>query len=390
MPALAVPGARATHALPAVDVSRLRLRLQHAASPARLGPAAFGYLRTSCRSTSSTPSATPAAATAAAAAIAGVLFGLGGLAGGRRRGRVCCFGGQALLSVPTPRHPRQGRLHGRGLRVARHFVSNANVEDLKRSSLGAVATGSVAVMEEGNNEATRMRFAAPKQVPTTWWQLAHHVLVASVILGTAIFAPSELPSLPLVIFMFLYADAYSAVLHATLDREAALDLPFLGSTAEGFQMHHDHPVASTGGVGLYRLFCDTVKIQWTTGFCALLFAGHTALAARIIILKWVMCAYGTQLGHYWSHMPVRKKPAVVQLLQKFHLLLPSDHHVQGHHAPPYDKNFGIVSGLSNPILNPILKDLPWKVLFPLWSFMTLFDTALIERLFSTGILAHFG
>jgi len=233
--------------------------------------------------------------------------------------------------------------------------------------------------------AAHRRFPPPVQVPPTWWQLAHHAAVVSAVLGTVMLAPAHLPPVSLVVVMFLYSDAYSAVLHCALDREEALGLPRwtgLGKTAEGFQVHHDHPMASTRGVGLYRLFCDTVKIQWVTGALALATASWTLLTAQVLLLKWLCCAYGTQLGHYWSHVPAGGRPAVVRWLQAAHLLLPPEHHVQGHHKPPHNKHFGIVSGLSNYFINPFLRDAPFAAVFAVLVFLTIFDVALIVRVFS--------
>lgn len=226
------------------------------------------------------------------------------------------------------------------------------------------------------------RFPVPKVLPTTVVQLAHHIFVGSVVVGTPFLAPWALPSLPLVLFMFLYSDAYSAALHATLDRRESLDIGFLRGAAEGFQMHHDHPKESTRDQGLYRLMCDTVRIQWITGTCGLLTSTRSPVALSVIILKWVCCAYGSQLGHYWAHTPRTKCPAVVQALQDAHILLPAKEH-SSHHTPPSDKDFAIVSGLSNGLMNWVLKDMAFKPLLALFIFMTVFDVALVERLFTS-------
>jgi hypothetical protein len=51
---------------------------------------------------------------------------------------------------------------------------------------------------------------------------------------------------------------------------------------------------------------------------------------------------------------------VFRTTQKLHLPLPHKHHVGGHHdVAPHEKNFGIVNGLSDYSLNPLLQtDLP--------------------------------
>jgi ubiquitin-conjugating enzyme E2 variant len=179
--------------------------------------------------------------------------------------------------------------------------------------------------------------------------------------------------------MFIYADVYSAVLHAFFDKEESVRLPALGKSAHGFQMHHDHPLASTRDQGLYRLFSDTVKAQWLAFGSALMLAQHTVLTGQLLVLKWLMCAYGTQLGHYWSHVHPDDRPLYVRILQRCHVLLPQKHH-SAHHRPPYNKHFGIVSGLCNPVLDPVLRRMNFKALLVVWAVLTLCDVAILEAL----------
>lgn len=218
--------------------------------------------------------------------------------------------------------------------------------------------------------------------------LLHHVALFTFIIAVVVFVPKELPSLPLLLFMFVYSDAYSAFLHATLDHEACLTIGPLATAAEGFQMHHEYPIASTQGVGLYRLICNTIFIQWVVSTCGIIFSGRSALAVRILILKLIITAYWSQVAHYWSHVPSNRRPLLIDVLQRCHLLLPPDHHGR-HHKPPYSKCYGIINGLSNPFLNPILQDMRFPVLFPIFLLLTLFDIGIIERLFSIPILVQY-
>jgi hypothetical protein len=41
--------------------------------------------------------------------------------------------------------------------------------------------------------------------------------------------------------------------------------PCHAGAARGFQAHHEYPLASTHGRGLYRMICDTQRIQLITG-----------------------------------------------------------------------------------------------------------------------------
>ncbi|CAE7670701.1 unnamed protein product, partial [Symbiodinium pilosum] len=131
-----------------------------------------------------------------------------------------------------------------------------------------------------NHEA----FPPPPKVPTTWWQLLHHILFFGLGLWTLLLEPMWIPDWKLVLVMYLYSDFMSALLHRTFDHEECLKVPALDFVAYGFQMHHAWPMESTKGVGLYRLFCDTVRIQWILLACFAIISSHTLLAAQILYL----------------------------------------------------------------------------------------------------------
>jgi hypothetical protein len=117
------------------------------------------------------------------------------------------------------------------------------------------------------------RFTGPEPVlPTRWWHALHHALVFASCLVLH-FATRGDPgptgggffhSLPLTLWMLWYGDAYTAVLHCALDRAECLHVSILNGAARGFQAHHEFPYASTRGRGVYRMICDTHRIQVIT------------------------------------------------------------------------------------------------------------------------------
>ncbi len=232
----------------------------------------------------------------------------------------------------------------------------------------------------------RPAFDGPEPVlPCTALHALHHACVALACVamfahdGFFLLAPRHAA---LAAFMVWYADAYTAILHCALDREECLDYKILASAARGFQAHHEYPLASTRGRGLYRMLCDTHRIQVITVLSAAAFCRWNADAARTCLLKLLLAAYGGAAGHFFAHGGGARRGTVVRALQDLHLMLPPRHHVGGHHVKPHDKNFGIVNGLSNYALNPWLKDTRPRVktLFAAWAFLSLFDVAIIERL----------
>lgn len=53
---------------------------------------------------------------------------------------------------------------------------------------------------------------------------------------------------------------------------------------------------STSGKGLRVLFNDTVRVQWVTGLLSFAFSPkRDTTTALMVLLKWLTCAYGTQV-----------------------------------------------------------------------------------------------
>jgi len=230
--------------------------------------------------------------------------------------------------------------------------------------------------------AKKARFVPPSNSELyVYFCNLHHVGMALWTLYTIVFGPR--PYLLMTVGMYLYSDMYSALLHSVLDDKKALAIPGIAPVAKGFQEHHDFPQETTSGKGLLVLCSDTVRIQWVCAIFSLLIGRRDSTTFALVLLKLLCCAYGTQFGHYYAHNRHLcvgwLKP--LSWLQDAHILLPPSHH-WNHHKAPYSKNFGIVSGLSNFFLNPVLHpdNYQFYVILTLWTLFTMFDVAVIEQL----------
>jgi hypothetical protein len=101
-------------------------------------------------------------------------------------------------------------------------------------------------------------------------------------------------------------------------------------------------------------------------------------------MKSCFSAFLRQVGHYYAHC-IHLAPAPIKWLQRAHILLPPAEHWQ-HHKAPYAVNFGIVNGLSNYMLNPIVrsdrKGFSFEVVAATWLVLTAFDVVVAERIFA--------
>ncbi|MDB0053469.1 fatty acid desaturase family protein [bacterium] len=232
------------------------------------------------------------------------------------------------------------------------------------------------------------RFDGPEPVlPTKWWHGVHHMLVLAVcVILQATSSTGFFHSIPLTLAMMWYGDAYTAVLHCALDRPECLSFGILNGAARGFQAHHEFPYASTRGRGVYRMICDTHRIQCITIASALVFGRWNEMTVRVCLMKLVVSAYGGATGHFYAHGGGSTRPSWVKFCQKNHLLLSPKHHVGGHHVAPHGINFGIVNGWSNRVMNFFLNDKSPGLNFILitWAALSLYDVAAIERLVVPG------
>ena len=228
----------------------------------------------------------------------------------------------------------------------------------------------------------RVRAAVSANKHSSLWASActlHHLTVAAASGYVLCLGPSSWPSFLLVAGWWIYSDFYSSLLHCVLDDPRCLKVPGVAPVAKGFQDHHLYPMESTAGKGLRMLCDDTVRIQWVTGGFSLLFSAQRDRTTLVLILlKWITCAYGTQVGHYYAHC-AHAAPQVVKFLQRLHILLPPAQHWM-HHKAPYETNFGIVNGLTNHHVNPVhLRRASFAAAFALWCLLSMCDIAVLDR-----------
>lgn len=160
-----------------------------------------------------------------------------------------------------------------------------------------------------------------------------------------------------VFFGYVAADFVSGLVHWLGDTWGSTEMPILGAALiRPFREHHvdekaitRHDYIETNGancmisvpVAALSLF---VPIDPASNGYLLQLFGVTGMGAMIF---WVMM---TNQFHKWSHMDT--PPSWVARLQKWHVILPVDHH-QIHHTAPFEKYYCITCGWLNWPLNKI-------------------------------------
>lgn len=151
---------------------------------------------------------------------------------------------------------------------------------------------------------------------------------------------------------YVGSDFTSGLVHWGFDTWGSIYTPVLGkSFIRPFREHHFDQKAITRH--------DFIETNGNNCLVALpvlaltLLIPTTNLAGLALATFLLFVCIGTMATnqiHKWSHED--RPPALIATLQKWHLILPPDHHSL-HHSAPYDIHYCITTGWLNPMLRAI-------------------------------------
>ncbi len=152
---------------------------------------------------------------------------------------------------------------------------------------------------------------------------------------------------------YVAADLVSGFVHWFCDTWGSVETPVIGRIfIRTFREHHvdqhaitRHDFIETNG--------DNCLVSAPILAATLLFEARPE-AVRVFggafALALCFFVFVTSQIHKWSHMS--EPPAVIAFLQRWHLILPRDHHAV-HHKAPFDKYYCITVGWLNPLFTRI-------------------------------------
>lgn len=158
--------------------------------------------------------------------------------------------------------------------------------------------------------------------------------------------PSLSAVLIMVVLCYFVTDLVSGLLHIVLDNPRSLDIKLIAPLAQGFQSHHEDP-ASIYQMSLYQ-HLYVMHLPLTLFFFAVLPLNSSIVFVGF--LSMVVLLHLMQMSHRWAHVSDADRGAFVTLLQRVGFLVSYDEH-QRHHVDPYSRNFCIMNGLCNRMLN---------------------------------------
>ncbi|XVF03904.1 hypothetical protein REPUB_Repub05bG0033600 [Reevesia pubescens] len=146
---------------------------------------------------------------------------------------------------------------------------------------------------------------------------------------------------------YILADLLSGVYHWSVDNYGDASTPIFGSQIEAFQGHRKWPWIVTRHQFANNLYVPARGITLTV-------LPINTLCNDPVIQGFVSicagCIMFSQQFHAWSHVTKSKLAPLVVALQDIGVLVSRSHH-SGHHRPPYNSNYCIVSGVCNNFLD---------------------------------------
>lgn len=151
---------------------------------------------------------------------------------------------------------------------------------------------------------------------------------------------------------YLAADFVSGVVHWLFDTWGSVNTPVLGqSFIRPFREHHSDAMSITR-----HDFIETngnnclASVPVLAVACFVPVATDVGLFAMALLLFTSLGVFATNQFHKWAH--VERPGRIVRRLQRWHLILPSEHH-RVHHAAPYATHYCITTGWLNPLLRSV-------------------------------------
>lgn len=148
---------------------------------------------------------------------------------------------------------------------------------------------------------------------------------------------------------YVAADLVSGVVHWIFDTYGSEDTPVLGrGFIRPFREHHDDARAMTR-----HDFIETngnnciASLPVLAATCFVPTDGGLGLATVAFLLFTSLGVLATNQFHKWAH--VDDPGRLVRLLQRWHLILPREHHGV-HHTAPFATYYCITTGWLNPLL----------------------------------------
>jgi ubiquitin-conjugating enzyme E2 variant len=152
---------------------------------------------------------------------------------------------------------------------------------------------------------------------------------------------------------YIAADFLSGLAHWLFDNWGTVDTPLFGRNfIRPFREHHDDPLAITR-----HDFVETngnnclATVPALAAACVIPMDSGGGMFAAAFIWALGVAVFATNQFHKWAHMDHPGR--LVRRLQRWHVILPRDHHAL-HHRAPYATHYCITTGWMNVVMERVI------------------------------------
>lgn len=172
---------------------------------------------------------------------------------------------------------------------------------------------------------------------------------------------------------YCFTDIISGMLHLVLDNPNFIGQAPIDSLCRGFQEHHLDPtlIYKMPVFEHVRVMCMPLIFVFILSMPLEFLAGKTIPSFHVYFLCLSFNLAYMQLCHRWAHLPPKMRTPAIRFLQDNKLALSAGNHLN-HHGAPFLKNFCIMNGMCNPILNAIVKTPMFHPHSKIWALLFCF------------------
>lgn len=159
---------------------------------------------------------------------------------------------------------------------------------------------------------------------------------------------------------FFLGDLFSGLVHWVCDTFGSSTTPLLGpALIHPFRHHHEQPgritrISLVENLGASAIVGWLFLLLWVALSDPRQAAGFADRLQQWVGFLFIIFSVLSNLLHRWAHIPDRSRPGWIRLLQRWHLVIPTEQHML-HHRPPWRTNYCIMCGWGNAVTNRI----PW-------------------------------
>jgi len=197
--------------------------------------------------------------------------------------------------------------------------------------------------------------------------LAFHLGVVTLVMASADSFAAVLHNATYLAVALFWSDLFTGILHIYLDHRRCDVGDFFDVIAYSFRYdHHAHPTNFFKESAFFPAGLGEIILKGTLSIVAfnhtMYYLGHMSQQGYLFSITWALTGTLCQVTHALAHDGIgsQNKRPIVSFLQRSGVILsPRGHGL--HHKGDHDRNFCILNGWANPLLNAAAPAIFWAM-----------------------------